>query len=84
MMRRVPEVAEINQPDKDTYDGYHFSEHFTKVIEFALQWSFLADLLGYRMMDMTNSGFLSNKSDYSTGASTDDGCTLIKVNWMSS
>lgn len=78
MVGRIPEVTEINEPDQNTYYGYHFGEHVTKVVEFALQRRFVADLLGYRVVNVTYCGFGACESDDSTCGSIYDSSSLDK------
>jgi hypothetical protein len=43
-VRRVVEVAEVDDPDKDANDGDNLGKLLAKVIDFLLEWRLLADL----------------------------------------
>ena len=47
MMGGIPKVTEIDEPNQNTYYGYHFGQQVTKVVELAFQRGFFAYLLGY-------------------------------------
>lgn len=45
MVRRVPEVPEIDQPHQDTNYGDHFGQHITEIVELAFERGLFTDLL---------------------------------------
>lgn len=63
MVCRVGEVANVDNPDKNADNRDDFCEHLTKVVEFTLEGSFLADLGGDRLMNTTNGGPLAGMDD---------------------
>lgn len=75
-MGRIPKVTEINEPNQNTYYGYHFGEHITKVVELTLQRRFVADLLGYRVVNVAYGGFFAGECDDSACGTIYDGCSL--------
>ena len=39
----IPEVLEVNDPDKDANNAYDLGEHITKIIQLAFEGCFLVD-----------------------------------------
>lgn len=77
-MGRVPKVTDINEPDQNAYYGYDFGEHIAKVVELALQRRFVADLLGYRVVNVAYSGFFASERDDRACGAIYDSCALQK------
>lgn len=44
MMRRVPEVANVDEPDENANDSDDLREHVAKIVQFALERCLLANL----------------------------------------
>lgn len=78
MMGGIPEVTEIDEPNQNTYYGYHFSQHVTKVVKFALQRRFVVYLVGYRVVNMTNRSFSACERDDSACGSVHNSSSLGK------
>ena len=78
MMGRIPKVMEIDEPNQNTYCGYHFGQHVTKIVELTLQRRFFAYLLGYRVMNVTNGSLFACERDDSACGSIYDGGSLTK------
>lgn len=77
-MGRVPKVTEIDEPNQNTYYGYHFGQHVAKVVELTLQRRFVAYLLGYRVVNVTNCSFPACERDDSACSSIYDSGSLRK------
>jgi len=75
-MGGVPKVTEIDEPNQNTYNRYHFGQQVTKIVELTLQRRFLAYLLRYRVVNVTNRGFSAGESNNSTRGSVYDGGSL--------
>jgi hypothetical protein len=69
---RIPEVAEVDQPDEDTDNRDDLGEHISKVIQLAFKRRFFRDLGGDGLMDVANSSAGTRKDDDSLGGSIDD------------
>lgn len=76
-MRRVPEMTEVDQPDKNTNDGDNLGQHVTEVVKFPLQRRLLADLRGNRLVNVTDCGGFPSKDHNGSRASVHDGSTLV-------
>lgn len=75
-MGRVPEVAEVDDPDEDADDGDDLGEGVPEVVEFAFEGSLFVDLGGDGYVDVAYGGALTGKNDDGARASVDDSCTL--------
>jgi len=80
MMGRVPEVADVHEPNKDTNETNDLCEHVSEVIKFPFQRSLLWDLRSDRLVDVTNSSLLTSKNNNCFGVSIDNGCALRSSN----
>lgn len=76
MMRGIPEIAEVDEPDKDADDGNDFGEHVTKVVQFLLERRLLFNLLRDRLMNVAYRSLGSSIDDNCSGPSIDYCCTL--------
>ena len=75
----IPEVPEIDDPDKDTNDGDNFSEHVTKVVQLAFKRSLLVYLRCDRLVNIANGCLLTGKDYDSLGTAIDYGSPLGEI-----
>ena len=66
MVRGVPEVPDVHEPDQDTDDSDDLRKHVAKVVKLALQRSLLADLRRNRLVNIANGSLLASKDDDSS------------------
>lgn len=76
MVGRIPEVTEIDDPDKDTNDSDDLRELITEVVQLAFQGGLFVDLRGDGLVDVTNSCALTGENNDSPCTSVDDSRTL--------
>ncbi len=76
MMCWVPEVTEIDQPDKDTDNRDDLGKHVTEVVKLPLEWSFFADLRRNRFVNVANSCTIPSERDNCTRCSIYNAGTL--------
>lgn len=76
VVRGVPEVTDIHKPDQNADNSDDLGEHVTKVVEFPLQWSLLANLRADRLVDVANSSLLSGENDNRSALAIDDRSAL--------
>lgn len=76
MVRRIPEMTEVNQPHENANDGDNLGEHITKIIEFALERCFFTDLGRDRLVNMTNCSAFAGQNYDSLCTSANNSRTL--------
>ena len=76
MVRRVPKVTDIDQPDKDADDSDDLGKHLAEVVELTLQGRLLANLRRDGLVYIANSGLLAGEYDNSCALPIDNGSTL--------
>jgi hypothetical protein len=77
MVRRIPEMAEINKPYEDANNRDDFGEHVTKVIEFTLERCLFANLGRYGLVNMADCGAFAGQDYDGFRATTDNGRALF-------
>ncbi len=55
-MRRIVEVANVDEPDNNADHGDNLREHVAKVVELLLEWRRSRDLRGDTLMYVTDCG----------------------------
>lgn len=76
MMCWIPEMAEVDHPDKDAYNRNDFRQLITKFIQFALQGSLFRDLFCYRFVNVPNRRFCTCVDNNGLRVPIDNGCSL--------
>lgn len=76
MVRRIPEMPDVDEPDKYTDDGDDFGQCVAELVKFALERRLLANLRRDRLVDIADGGALAGKDNDRTCTAVHDGCTL--------
>lgn len=76
MVRRVPEVPDVHEPDEDTNDSDDLRKHVAKVVQLALERSLLADLGGNGLVDIADGSTLSGEDNDRVRTAVNDAGTL--------
>ena len=79
MVCRVPEMMEVDGPDKYTDDGDNLGEHVAKIIQFALQGCLLGDLRGNGFVYISNRRLLPSVDYDGICSSIDNRCPLYQT-----
>lgn len=76
MMRWIPEVTEVHNPNENTDHRDDLGKHVTKVIEFALKRRLFGDLRRDRLVNITNCSTLTSENDDSFSVAIDNAGAL--------
>lgn len=76
-MRRVREVTNIDNPDKNADDSNDLGEHITEVVKFAFQRCLLCNLGRDRLVNVADRGVLTCADNNSASSSIYDSCSLM-------
>lgn len=76
MVCRIPEVADVHEPDEDTNNGDDLRKHVAEVVQLALERRLLAYLSRNRLVDITNGGTLPSEDNNRMSAAVDNAGTL--------
>ena len=76
MMRLIPEMINVDEPNQRADNRDNFRKHVAKVIQFAFERGLLGDLGRDGMVNISNSSTRTNCDDNCQSITTDNGGTL--------
>ena len=79
MVRGIPEVPEVDEPNEDADGRDDLGEHVSKVIQLALQRSLFADLRRNGLVNVTDGRVLTCKNHDSARVPTHNCCALVRM-----
>ena len=78
MVRRIREVTNIDNPDKDTNDSDNLGQHITEIVQLAFQGGLFADLRGDGLVNISNGSLLTSVYNNSSSGTIYNCSSLVK------